>query len=89
MKITERWTDEESRLLRELCAEKLSGAQIAVEMRRRTGSPRFTLGAIIGRMRRAGISLPPAVGSNGVTNRVRDFSKPERIAAPSAAPSAE
>jgi hypothetical protein len=82
MKTNERWTAEENRLLLEVCAEKLSGAQIAAEMRRRTGSQRFTHGAIVGRTRRAGISLPLAAGSNQNASCVRDFPKPKRIAAP-------
>jgi hypothetical protein len=85
MKTTERWTDEENRLLLELCAEKLSCAQIAAEMRRRTGSAHFTRNAIIGRTRRAGIELPFAAGSNQKANHARApkrIAEPKRIAAP-------
>jgi len=70
-----RWTDEQNRLLRELCGRKLVSDAIAAEINRRTGS-RFDKNAVIGRARRAGIELPIAAGSHGAAPRFRDAPAP-------------
>lgn len=71
-----RWTDEQNRLLRELCGRKLTAEMIAAEINRCTGS-HFTSNGVIGRARRAGIELLIAAGSHGPRARTKLDAPPE------------
>ena len=70
------WTDEQNRLLEQLCDEKLTASAIAAEINRRTGS-HFSRNAVIGRARRARAELPVVAGSHGLRVKFRDAPPPE------------
>lgn len=65
------WTDEQNRLLRELCDAKLKSHEIAAEINRRTGS-HFTRNSVIGKTRRTRCELPVAAGSHGPRSRMKN-----------------